>query len=217
MRPLAPSSSDGAAVAYDSRMTESSELHVRERIVAAARECFLSRGVAKTRIADVASGAGVVRQTVYDWVAGRDELVDLALAERTRELAEVIRRRPVDPRGDIGEQIVDVLLAMIDLAGDDAEFELLAQAMPEAHAFAFIAGPSALTDMVELMLEPYFDIARERGVLREGLGTRALAAWVQLVLAPMRYRAGFEAKEMEERVRYFLIPSLLSEQSVARP
>jgi hypothetical protein len=47
--------------------------------------------------------------------------------------------------------------------------ENLAQAMPEAHAFAFIAGPSELTDVVEEILEPYLDRARAAGVLREGM------------------------------------------------
>lgn len=179
------------------------------RIVESARECFRERGVRATRIADIAEGAGVVRQTVYDWVTGKDELVDLAMAHRTRELVAVIRSHPVDLKLAIGDQIVEVLLAMIDLAGTDPEFEALAQGMTEQHAFAFMAGPSALTDMVEEMLAPYFQRAQEAGVLRDELGRRALTEWTQLVLAPLRNQPTRDKAWVERMLRHFLVPALL--------
>src|SRR5262249_59782334 len=120
-------------------------------------------------MSDIAKGAGMVRQTLYDWVSSRDELVDMAMAQRTREMGEIIRRRRVDRQLSVGEQIVDVLAAMVELAGNDSEFALLAQAMPERHAFAFMAGPSALTDVVESLLQPYFDPAPCHGTLPDRL------------------------------------------------
>jgi hypothetical protein len=47
------------------------ERETLDRILESARECFLRKGVRKTRIVDIAEGAGMVRQTVYDWVASR--------------------------------------------------------------------------------------------------------------------------------------------------
>ena len=74
---------------------ESATLH---RILESARACFLRYGVRGTRMGDIAEGAGMVRQTLYDWVSSRDELVDLAMAERTRELGEIIRARRSESR-----------------------------------------------------------------------------------------------------------------------
>ena len=201
---------------YDRRMTqdlagESPESATMRRILESARDCFLHHGVRGTRMSDIAEGAGVVRQTLYDWVSSRDELVDLAMAERTREMGELIRRRRVNPRLPVGEQILDLLAAMIELAGNDPEFELLAQAMPERHAFAFLSGPSALTDVVESVLQPYFDRAREEGILREEMGLRALAEWVQTVLAPLRTRDDLTPGALRRLLRYFLIPALIHE------
>jgi AcrR family transcriptional regulator len=162
-------------------------------------------------MSDIAEGAGMVRQTVYDWVSSRDELVDLAMTQRTRELGDIIRRRRVDRRVPVGEQIVDVLAAMIELAGSDPEFSLLAQAMPAQHAFAFMAGPSALTDVVESIFEPYFDRARDEGILREDMGSRALAEWVQTVLAPLRARDDLDRGALKTMLRLFLLPALVRE------
>ena len=188
---------------------ESSESPTLERILESARACFQRNGVRKTRIADIADGAGLVRQTVYDWVASRDELVDLAMAQRIRELGDQVRSRPTNAALAIDEQLVDVLAVMVEVASGDPEFENLARAMPEDHAFAFIAGPSALTDVVEDILEPYFQRARAEGVLRDDLGTRALAEWVQLVLAPLRNRRDLGPDEISRQLRYFLLPALL--------
>jgi len=189
--------------------SEREESPTRDRIVDAARICFLRDGVRRTTMSHVAEEAGVVRQTLYDWVASKEELVDLAMVRRTRELGELIRARGVDDGLAVGEQIVDLLSAMVQLAGSDPEFELLAQAMPEWHAFAFMAGPSELTDMVEGLLVPFFERARAEGRLREDRGTRALAAWTQSVLAPLRNRADLSPTEIEETLRYFLLPALL--------
>lgn len=182
-----------------------------DRILESARECFLRKGVRKTRISDIAEGAGMVRQTVYDWVGSRDELVDLAMAKRIRELGEVVQGRPPDPQLSLGDQVVELLAAMIEVAADDAEFENLARAMPEAHAFAFIAGPSELTDVVGELLAPCLDRARGEGVLRDGMGVRAIAEWVQIVLAPLRGRRDLDPVSLRERLRYFLLPALIQE------
>jgi AcrR family transcriptional regulator len=145
--------------------------------------------VPRTRIADIADGAGLVRQTVYDWVASRDELVDLAIAQRIRELGDQIRSRPVNVDLPLGEQLVDLLSAMVDVA--------------------------ALTDVVAEILEPFFARASEEGVLRDGLGTRALAEWVQLVLVPLRNRRDLGPEVIARQLRYFLLPRCCAEP--ARP
>jgi AcrR family transcriptional regulator len=191
--------------------SEGPESATLQRILESARACFRRYGVRGTRMGDIAEGAGMVRQTLYDWVSSRDELVDLAMAQRTRELGEIIRARRVDRRVPVAEQIVDVLVAMIELAGGDPEFELLAQAMPERHAFAFMAGPSALTDVVESVLGPYFDRARAEGILREDMGLRALAEWVQTVLAPLRTRDDLDPGSLRRQLRFFLLPALIRE------
>ncbi len=159
---------------------------------------------------DIAEEAGVVRQTLYDWVRSRDHLVDLAMAERSRELGEMIKRRPVRDDLAIEDQIVDVVVAMVTLSGSDPEFTLLAQSMPEEHAFEFMAGQSELTEVLEGVLRPYFDRARERGILREELGTRALARWIQAVLASLRPRRGQPVEVTAAELRYFLIPALVT-------
>ncbi len=178
------------------------------RIVEAARTCFLRDGVRRTRMSDVALEAGVVRQTLYDWVRSRDHLVDLAMAQRARELGEVVRGRPVPADLALEDQVVEVLVAMVELSGGDPEFTLLAQAMPEEHAFAFMAGESELTEALGGVLAPYFESGRELGILRDALGVRAMTLWTQAVLASLRPRREQPIATTAAELRHFLVPAL---------
>lgn len=180
-----------------------------ERILQSARQLFRERGVKRTRMSDIAEGAGVVRQTVYDWVSSRDEIVDLAMAARVRELGEIVKAMPVDEDKPLREQVLQVLMTMASLAGTDPEAEILAQAMPEQHAFLFMSGPSALTDVVVDILAPYLERAKADGLLRDELGTRAIAEWVQLVAASVRHRVAAEQDDLARKMEYFLLPAIL--------
>lgn len=184
-----------------------------ERILESARQLFLERGVRRTRMSDIAEGAGVVRQTVYDWVSSRAEIVELAMAARVRELGVVVKATPVDDDLPLREQVMQVLMTMVQLAASDPEVENLAQAMPERGAYLFMSGPSALTDVVVDILEPYFEKAAERGLLRDGLGTRAIAEWVQLVAGSVRYRVADEQAALQEKMEYFLLPAILLDET----
>lgn len=188
-----------------------------ERILESARQLFRERGVRRTRMSDIAEGAGVVRQTVYDWVSSRSDIVDLAMAARVKELGEDVKAMSVDDSLPLHDQLLQVLMTIARVAGTDPEAEILAQAMPEQHAFLFMSGPSALTDVVVDILDPYLVRAGEQGLLRDGLGTRAIAEWVQLVAASLRHRVASEEEGLARKLEYFLLPAILLDEPRERP
>jgi AcrR family transcriptional regulator len=179
------------------------------RIVASARECFLRQGVRKTRIADIAAGAGMVRQTVYDSVSGRDELVDLAMNARSREMADMVRAVPLNPTAGAGEQLVAMLAAMIELARGDAEFRMLTEALAPDHAFHFMVGPSALTEVVVDLLTPLLHRAASEGRLRTDVDIDDMVVWIQTLLAPLMSRDDLTPPALRRTLRLFVLPTLL--------
>ncbi len=179
------------------------------RIVQSARECFLRQGVRKTRIADVAAGAGMVRQTVYDSVSGRDELVDLALKARSREMADMVRIVPLNPNAAVGDQLVGMLAAMIELARGDAEFRMLTEALAPDHAFHYLVGPSAVTEVVVDLLTPLLRRAENEGRLRTDVPIEEMVSWIQTVLAPLMSRDDLTPPALRRTLRQFVLPTLL--------
>ena len=66
-------------------------MRLRETLVTAARDLTLARGWDAVRMVDVATAAGVSRQTVYNEFEGRDGLAEALAVSETRRFMAMIR------------------------------------------------------------------------------------------------------------------------------
>lgn len=181
-----------------------------ERIVAAARRCFVRNGVAGTRMFEVATEAGLARQTVYKFVANREELVELVLITRSSELLpEIARRLPRLRHLDLGDMLVDFMAQIVELTRDDPEFTELAGSMNRDQAFAFLAGDSPLRALVLQALDPVFDRAESEGRLRN-LSRYELAGLAHLVMTPLAAQPDLDAAGIRRTLSHLLLPALLT-------
>ena len=200
--------------AYDAGMEAAAsarpgEGEVRDRIVAAARGAFAEHGVRATRMAQVAEAAGIARRTLYRFVAGRDQLIELAAAARMRELGAVVEDR-VDPsRGDLASSLTDCLATMIEVLRADPESAELIGAMNPADAFRFMTGPSAAQAPTLRVLEPYYERAREEGALRPELSPEEMTWWARMFLAPLIARPDLTGDSLRSLIRRFALPALI--------
>lgn len=185
------------------------------RVVAAARRCFARRGAAKTRMAAVAAEAGMVRQTVYAFVASRDELLELALAERLSELADIVLER-VNVEGDLAETLVEYMARITEIVRDDSEFIDVVEALGTAEAFRFMTGPSAAQDPAVKAIVPFYERGREAKALREGITLELMASWIRVICAPLTARVDLDAAELRTWLRAFALPPLLNERTLRR-
>ncbi|KQB87249.1 TetR/AcrR family transcriptional regulator [Corynebacterium lowii] len=91
-------------------------MSVEESILAAARECFMERGVRQTTMAAIARAAGVSRPTVYSYFGNVENLVRKVLTRETVGLLDAVYPPPRD---------VDVLsegITTVALKARDNEF-----------------------------------------------------------------------------------------------
>lgn len=65
----------------------------RARIVEAARRCFDRHGFAKTRMDDIAREAGTSRPTIYNYFAGKEEIIDHIGFEELELINSAVRAR----------------------------------------------------------------------------------------------------------------------------
>jgi AcrR family transcriptional regulator len=76
----------------------------RERLLAAAAECFYTHGVNGTGIDTITAAAGVAKMSLYNNFASKDDLVQAYLQARHEEWLDLYRRRlatATDARGRI--------------------------------------------------------------------------------------------------------------------
>ena len=188
----------------------STDAEALSRIVAAARRSFEANGVKATRMAHIAEESGMVRQTLYKFVAGRAELIELAFAARMRELGAIVEDR-VDPgSGDLPSSLTDCLATMIEVLRADEETAGLIAAMNPANVFQFMTGPeSPAQEPARRVLEPYYERASAEEALRPELSLDEMTWWARMFLAPLIARADLDAEALRSLIRRFALPALI--------
>ncbi|GAA1650110.1 TetR/AcrR family transcriptional regulator [Georgenia ruanii] len=88
----------------------------RDRLLAAAAECFYDRGITGTGIDAITAAAGVAKMSLYNNFAGKDDLVLAYLHARHEEWLGLYRRRLAEAAGPR-----DRVAAVFDAYTDHAE------------------------------------------------------------------------------------------------
>ena len=105
----------------------------REQILAAARTCFLRKGLHATSMQDLIREAGLSVGAVYRYFTSKNEIIN-AIADSvaggvTRRLAEIAE---ADPRRPLPETMSRVLEVIDEQVGPDGNFPLAMQVWAEA-------------------------------------------------------------------------------------
>jgi AcrR family transcriptional regulator len=159
-------------------------------------------------MATVAADVGMARQTLYTFVAGRRELIELVLIERSKELVAAATAKSAGSSGEMPEALVEFMAVMVELTKADREFGQLAGALSREDAFPFLTGPSPLRALVLEGLRPLFDRAAAEGLLRERPYVE-MAGWVQNVLVPLAARTDLDPATLRSTLRDYTLPALV--------
>jgi AcrR family transcriptional regulator len=177
-------------------------------IVRAARTAFARYGVERTRMADVAAEARVARQTLYDFVAGREELIELALVACCRELQERLDADLVDGPLDLRDRFVEVLARAVEIARADEEFGALAAALPTERVDRIIGATTAVQSLLGRSLEPVLQQAHDAGQLRPDVVVTEAAQWFLGVISFALLRENLDARGLRKELQTFALPSV---------
>ena len=180
------------------------------RIIAAARRLFVENGVSRTRLEDVSAAVGISRQYLYRFVTGRDQLIELALLARCRELGAQLEARARVDADDVTAAVADQVVAGAMIA-HDAEFVRLAEAMPRDRLNALLTSASSpLHHINTQVFGPLFARAIGAGLLRTDVSVDAMVTWLQGVMTMLAGRGDLDEVSMHEVVDAFVVPSLFS-------
>jgi AcrR family transcriptional regulator len=182
----------------------------RERVVAAAEQCFARYGVAKTTVEDVAGVAGISRATVYRlFPGGRDEIVLAALLASAHEFLPQLPARLRSARS-IADSIVDLIMSAVTwMRSEPWRAALLSAPMSRALSAEDAAAPYALCSA---FIAPYFDAARAAGLVRAQVGLDDAVEFVVRVIHSLLVVPGHRDRddaEMRRYLRTFVLPALL--------
>ncbi|MCA1843216.1 MAG: TetR/AcrR family transcriptional regulator; helix-turn-helix transcriptional regulator [Actinobacteria bacterium] len=188
---------------------------MRGSVLRAARECFARSGVDRTTMAEVAKAAGISRQTLYNTIAGRDELIEAVVVLRIEEIADQLDEAAGQPT--VVEAVVETSVAAVDWARNDPELANLVATATSLRLFEIIAGPyPAVHEAVARVFRPLFDRARRHDELRGDVSDDELVEWIRTVYLSLILRSDLDAGAIRHAVRTFLLPSM-TYRPAARP
>ncbi|GAA3232981.1 TetR/AcrR family transcriptional regulator [Actinocorallia longicatena] len=196
-----------------------------DRIVDAAEECFTRFGVAKTTVEDVAQAAGMSRATLYrNFAGGRDELILAVFLRDVERFLDSLADRLASLIGgpadggtpgaeglDGGEAVVDGIMAAVAFV--QGEPRIAALLVPEAvgHTQAVVNQASQrVLDLCASRVEPYFDLAREAGLVRADLDVAGVVELLFRMIASLSL-SPLDRPEAETRrfLRLHVVPALI--------
>ncbi|HEY1970811.1 MAG TPA: hypothetical protein VGH89_22855, partial [Pseudonocardia sp.] len=164
-----------------------------------------------TRMEHVAREAALSRQTIYRYVSGRDELVELALLERCAEFAKQLRPDPdIDPSG-LREAFVELIVASVKIGRDDQEFRYLTEALPQSRLGPLNTSPdSPMHGVVWDTFAPLIEAGRAADLLRSEASDHDIVECLQGVITFFAPRHDLDDVAQRRRIRLFVLPALFS-------
>jgi AcrR family transcriptional regulator len=190
---------------------------IPDEVIDAARKNFLRYGVNRTTMADIARAVGTPRQTLYEYVSSRDEMVDAVLVQRIKEIAE-----DLTPSGDGNTPFTDAFIqtsaAAITKARSDHELMNIVATGPIDRVQDIVTGPHAeVHDVVAHLLETILDRGLESGQLRTDLTRDDIIDWVRIVYLSLISQTAIELDKVSDLVAGFLLPSIMFSKDDRRP
>ncbi|HSV85590.1 MAG TPA: TetR/AcrR family transcriptional regulator [Levilinea sp.] len=171
----------------------------RERIAMAALKHYLSSGIKKTSMEDVAAEAGLTRVTIYRYYPDKKNLVKAAFLYVVDKLQQVYRAIIEAPETDLEEALERTGKVFYTLPQGDlrlAQYEL-SRLYPDVWRLYLQARNEAL----DSIFEPLFAKAERRGLLRPGINR--IVTQTHLFYAFMdtlQVAAAFQGKASQEEV-----------------
>jgi AcrR family transcriptional regulator len=144
-----------------------SEDEARRILLDVTRDCIERFGLSKVGLSDVASAAGVTRQTVYRYFDNAEDLFNSAAVLASGGFLERLRQRVLEQQDGVAERMVETLVLAIQEIPKDAYLSSLVQ------SGEFLAVSSALElefvqeEILALSDESFALDAREREELAE--------------------------------------------------
>jgi AcrR family transcriptional regulator len=180
-------------------------------VVSAAREAFARYGIHRTRMEDVAAGAGIPRQYLYRYVASKEQLIELALLDRCREFSDEILERTRVSATSCERALVAAIVACVVAGRDDKEFAYLAEALSRTRLNLILSGSgSPMHAYVKRCLSPILERARSAGRLRTDASEDAIIDWLQGQMTWLTPRDDLDEAAMTTLLLTFVVPSLFA-------
>ena len=180
-------------------------------ILAAARRCYLERGIADTGMKEVADRAGLARSTVYRYFPGRDDLLVATIKVEMVALNGHIRKR-LAKFPDPADQLVEGLIIAVREIPRRPLLRAVFASAEDSRARQAVWSSDVIVRFGEELMDHVIKPAREAGLLQDAVRPEILVEWVyRFLLSFLTLPSNWIRTDAQLRttLRALLVPVLL--------
>lgn len=182
-----------------------------ETILAAARRCYLARGISATGMQEVADAAGVARSTVYRYFPGRDDLLVATIKGEMEKLNARIRKK-LAQFPDPGDQVVEGMIVAIKEIPRRPLLRAVFASEEDSRARQAVWSSDVIVQFGEELMAHVIRPAQQAGLLQDAVRPEVLVEWVyRLLLSFLTLPSNWIRSDAQLRatLRALLVPVLL--------
>ena len=181
----------------------------RTAIVEHAARCFERYGVHRTRMADIADGAGISRPALYRMFPNRQSVIDAVVQRHVDEF--VVTLRPILLACDtFAEELVETGVQVIHILRETPDLlELSLEPAGQASRLLLRRGTAA-GKLSQGVWQPVIDRGRERGEVRPDLLDQDFIEWVSATMLMYGLREDIPLDQIRILLRNFLVPAAIA-------
>lgn len=184
-----------------------------QRIVDAARECFETVGIGKTRLEEIALRAGVSRQTIYKYFGGKQDIVDQIAFLEMVKINRALRTALSGEEG-FADRLTNAVLLSVEISVENSYIQSVIQ---DINALPGLPGASdRILDWQRQKWRPMLERAAAKGELADDLDFEQLLQWIlhcQLLLTVSYRRLEAAGLDLRQFVRRFMVLPVLASWS----
>lgn len=188
---------------------------IAERILTGARICFEKLGMKRTTLEDIAREAKVSRQTVYNHMGSKQNIIDqVTLAEIRLVQAEMTRR--MKRYDNFADRLTEALVVSVRIAQENTHFRQIVEELSLSSRVSSVDSP-----IFRLQRERWAHMLRaaaDRGELAADLHLDDIVLWLGLSQVMLLVKADHRLQQGERLrhfVRRYIVEPLLSQHAAA--
>lgn len=192
----------------DSKKTGGKQRVTKQKVVAAAIQCFKQFGVHRTSMADIADAHGVSRQTLYRMFENRSILLEYIATQRVDILTQNLGKF-LAKYNRLGEAIVEGMVYSISLGRADALLTEIIHQEGDAHFTTFLFGGTEQVRAGMLAAwKPLIQASRDAGEINDAVSDIEIIEWLSNVGAFLNVRPDYNEDDHRRILEKFVVPSL---------
>jgi AcrR family transcriptional regulator len=182
-----------------------------DAILAAARRCYLERGIDATGMQEVADGAGLARSTLYRYFPNRDDLLVATIKLEMEQLNAFIRNR-LARFTDAEDQVIEGLIMAVREIPRRPLLQAVFASAEDSRARQVVWRSDVIVQFGEELMDHVIAPASEAGRLQDAVRPEILVEWVyRFLLSFLTLPSNWIRTDAQLRatLRALLVPVLL--------